>query len=413
MANTATPPNIAPEPPHERVTVLSALPVGVWRTYQTVDDLPAREEPLTATTSTPAKAGKDGGLLLSACLIVRDEERRLAGCLESIAPLVDEIVVIDTGSRDRSMEIARGYKARVFELPWTGDFGAARNEALEHARGEWILQIDADEVVQPFPRARLRQLLSAVDVCAYYVLLRRHPGLTPNWQMKLFRRHPEARHSAVIHESIPPSLLRAATGMRTGCFPMLVEHTGYLGDQRPKYARNLPLLLRLLEDKPDHPDKAFIWSHAADIYEATGNDGLAASARKCSLRALAAKNELHPVDCAIHLGQLSRLVAGRLDAADLLAEATQHFPRNVQLSWIRGHWLIQQGEFQDAAGCFESILERGRRRDFGYWAGYDRRLFGELSYQSLAACARGLGRTEESRRYEKLDESLRSRGGFE
>lgn len=247
-----------------------------------------------------------------------------------------------------STEIARRYKALVFELPWTGDFGALRNEALRHAHGEWILQIDADAVVQPFPRARLRQLLSAVDICAYYVVLRRHPGLTPNWQMKLFQKHSEVRHSTVIHESIPPSLLRAATGTRTSCFPMPLEHTGYLGDQRHKYARNHPLLLRLLEDKPDHPDKAFIWGHAADIYEATGNDGLAAGARMHALQALAAKNKLHPVDCALYLGQLSRLVARRLDAADLLAEATCHFPGNLQLSWIRGHWLIQQGQFQDA-----------------------------------------------------------------
>lgn len=390
------------------VTVSSAQPVGVWRTHQTHADLPVREELDATSASDAASSAKHHGILLTACLIVRDEQSHLPACLEGIAPLVDEIVLVDTGSKDRTKDIARAYQAHIFDFPWCDNFAAARNEALHHARGEWILQIDADEVVQPFPRARLRQLLSAGDVGAYYTLLRRHPALTPNWQMKLFRNNRQLRHSAVIHEAITPSLLRATTGMNIACFRMLIEHSGYTGDQFRKHARNLPLLLRSLQDEPDHPNKAFIWGHLADIHEDMGNHSLAASARVQSLRVLAAKGALHPVDCALYLGRLTSLVARQEDASAFLDDVTRRFPDSLQLSWIRGHWLIERSEFQDAADCFEHLLERGRTRDFGYWVGYDRRLFGELSYRSLAVCAAGLGREQECRRYQQLSETARS-----
>ena len=368
------------------LSVSSALPVGVWRTYQTPADLPVREEPL-ASPEQSAPPGWNRGVLLSACMIVRNEERHLPACLEALKPLVDEIVIVDTGSQDRTKDIARSYQARLFDFPWSDSFAAARNEALSHARGEWILQIDADEIVQPFPRARLRQLLAAEDICGYYILLRRHPGLTPNWQMKIFRNHRQLRHTAVIHEAIIPQRVRAATGGSTGCFPMLVEHSGYTGDQSRKNARNLPLLLRLLQDEPDHSDKAFIWAHVADIQEAMGNHELAIDARVRSLTVLAAKGCVHPADCALYLAHLTGLVERGQDASPLFDRVTQLFPGNLQLSWIRGHWLIQRGQFPEAAACFQHILDRGIDHGLGHWVGYDQRLFGALSQRALALCA--------------------------
>ncbi len=83
--------------------------------------------------------------LLSACLIVRDEEQALPRCLASLRTLVDEVVVYDTGSTDSTGELARQAGARVIEGYWDDDFGRARNACLQHCRGESILWIDADE----------------------------------------------------------------------------------------------------------------------------------------------------------------------------------------------------------------------------------------------------------------------------
>jgi glycosyltransferase involved in cell wall biosynthesis len=80
-------------------------------------------------------------LLLSAAMIVRDEERFIEECLLSIKEVVDEVVIVDTGSTDKTREIAVKHGAKVYDLPWTGNFAAARNRALEHSSGEWILYI--------------------------------------------------------------------------------------------------------------------------------------------------------------------------------------------------------------------------------------------------------------------------------
>src|ERR1700749_3060760 len=82
---------------------------------------------------------------ISAAMIVRDEEAVLEECLRSIRDEVDEIVITDTGSTDRSREIAAAFGARVLERPWDDDFSAARNHSLEAATGDFILYIDADE----------------------------------------------------------------------------------------------------------------------------------------------------------------------------------------------------------------------------------------------------------------------------
>lgn len=88
-------------------------------------------------------------LKLSVCMIVKNEEAMLAGCLDSVKDIADEIIVVDTGSTDRTMEIAQGYeKVKLFEHPWEDSFSVARNQAISHATGDWILQIDADEKLE-------------------------------------------------------------------------------------------------------------------------------------------------------------------------------------------------------------------------------------------------------------------------
>ena len=82
---------------------------------------------------------------LSLCMIVKNEEKFLAGCLESVKNIVDEIIIVDTGSTDKTIEIANSYNAKVYHFEWKNDFSLARNESIKHATGDWILILDADE----------------------------------------------------------------------------------------------------------------------------------------------------------------------------------------------------------------------------------------------------------------------------
>src|SRR5579875_223578 len=99
---------------------------------------------------------------LSLTMIVKNEAAALGRCLASVRDLVDEIIVVDTGSSDNTKDIARQYDARVFDLPWPDSFAAARNESLRHASGQWLLWLDADEYFDDANRDKLRQLLAGL-----------------------------------------------------------------------------------------------------------------------------------------------------------------------------------------------------------------------------------------------------------
>src|SRR5580658_9036899 len=110
-------------------------------------------------------------MLLSAAIIVRDEAEHLDGCLRSLRGLVDEIVVVDTGSSDASVEVARSHGAIVAHEPWQGGFAAPRNRSLELCSGEGILYIDADERVRAGDHEeRRRRLAAAVDHAAFRIV---------------------------------------------------------------------------------------------------------------------------------------------------------------------------------------------------------------------------------------------------
>ncbi len=116
------------------------------------------------------------GCTLSLCMIVKNEEAHLAKCLRSVRDIVDEMIVVDTGSTDKTMDIARVFGAQVFEFPWTGDFSAARNRSLAGAAGDWILILDADEVISARDLDELKKLISkrSTTPVAYSIVTRNY-----------------------------------------------------------------------------------------------------------------------------------------------------------------------------------------------------------------------------------------------
>ena len=96
-------------------------------------------------------------------MIVRDEEKNLPHCSKSVEGVFDEIIIVDTGSTDRTVEIARSFGARVFDFVWVDDFAAARNAALARATGDYAFWLDADDVVDPPQRLKLEALLDGIE----------------------------------------------------------------------------------------------------------------------------------------------------------------------------------------------------------------------------------------------------------
>lgn len=198
---------------------------------------------------------------ISLCMIVRDEEEYLDRCLSSVSRLVQEIIVVDTGSSDRSREIALRYGAVIMDIPWNGDFAAARNAGLRRATGRWILVLDADEELGNVDMDSLKELMEQSDVYGCYVQMINFVGARESDEFvtdtvcRLFRNDSRIVYTGRIHEDIVPSITNIP-GSRIAYAPLVVRHYGYLDvvlDKKKKSVRNLAILLEVTKQSPDDP----------------------------------------------------------------------------------------------------------------------------------------------------------------
>lgn len=190
---------------------------------------------------------REGQLCLSIGMIVKNEEAILEKCLQALEPLrravPSELIIADTGSTDRTMEIAEKYADTLFQIPWSGDFGAARNETLDRAQGEWFFYIDADEVLDADCEALIHLLQSeeakkyqTISMIRYEYADSTRKEFTTTYYMRIHRRIPGNRFARKIHET----LIAYSPIVQ---LPTLVHHSGYQKEVfREKQLRNRPLL---------------------------------------------------------------------------------------------------------------------------------------------------------------------------
>lgn len=189
-----------------------------------------------------------GGLqTLSVCMIVRDEAEILGRCLASIIGAADEIIVVDTGSTDESIAVARQFSATVVEEPWCDDFSFSRNISVDHAKGTWILWLDADDIVPPESIPLINRLKrQSPDRVYSFVVRNERPGNTGTefLQARMFPNMKQLRFERRIHEQIMPSALRS--GMKLEKTEVVVEHHGYADSAtlKVKAKRNVDMLLK-------------------------------------------------------------------------------------------------------------------------------------------------------------------------
>ena len=216
---------------------------------------------------------------LSVCMIVKDEEQFIGQCLESVKPIANQIVVVDTGSTDQTKHIAQSHGAEVYHFEWCDDFAAARNFALEQVRGDWVLILDADEVLTQKGREGLKKDMQTQNILGHRIRCEHlEPAESGGYKLmadawhyipRLVRNAPGLHFTGIIHEEIFSSAVVRTEDweMKIGFGQTQIDHFGYAPDikkDRNKIERNITLLERALKDQPGSP--SLLISYALDLY---------------------------------------------------------------------------------------------------------------------------------------------------
>ncbi len=329
-------------------------------------------------------------MLLSAALIVRDEAHMLDDCLASLVGLVDEIVVVDTGSVDGTVDIAARHGATIGHEPWRDDFARARNVSLDLAQGDWILYIDADERVRPGDHDAARAALrTAHDRMAGLVPFVPRVGWTPYREYRLWRHRPDVRFTGSMHETIVPAVTAAAAaeGLEVSPFDLVtIDHFGYEGDQRAKHARDEPLLLAEIERLPH---RSYLYDHLARVYESRRDDEQAVATWLAGIAMTEQRGTRHPDDRLLHVNLIFHLLArGTIDDTlrTTLANALAQFGRMPTLELAAARYEFATGDPAAAQRRVEWLLSLTDTDIIDSGSSYDARVFGEWAHDLLGLC---------------------------
>ena len=299
---------------------------------------------------------------VSLCMIVRDEQEHLPRCLESVREAVDEIVIVDTGSTDRSVEIAEGFGARVIHERWRGDFAAPRNTAIDAATGDWILVLDADEEL--IDGARVRDLLHEDGIEGYclrevnFIGEERGIESVVNSAFRLFRNRPAYRYSGALHEQIMGTV-DPEGGRVTRFVGLEIHHYGYLeptSRARQKTDRNMAIVM---EEVARKPGDSFTLFNAGVEFQRIGEFDEALDYFSRSFKALDSLT-------AYYASLLLRNIVATLnamerwdEALDVLADALSAYPDFTDLHYLQGQIHASRREYRAAVQSFRRAIDLG------------------------------------------------------
>jgi tetratricopeptide (TPR) repeat protein len=318
---------------------------------------------------------------LALSMIVRDAEAILGRCLGSVRGLVDEMVIADTGSADGTMAVARAAGARVVAIPWENDFARARNRCLEHVKSDWVLALDADEMLDPEAAKTIPALIGSEAAAGYLVTLRNYvtslgerlwdkpatpnnsslsearafPAYVEHENVRLFRRRPEIVFTGRVHETVGHAL--RASGGRLGRAGFVIHHFGLAADAATR-ARKNHLYRELGREKiREMPQSAQAHFELGLVeFDNFHNDTEAARLfdRACELDAQLAVAWLFAGLAQARLGNPAAALA-RIRRAESLGY------RTALTAEAEGDAHYNLGEFEAARRAYRRVLERDPR----------------------------------------------------
>ncbi|EHQ87536.1 glycosyltransferase [Desulfosporosinus youngiae] len=299
---------------------------------------------------------------VSLCMIVKNEEDCVLAAIRSVRNLTDELIIVDTGSTDNTRELVLAAGVKLFHLEWTKDFSAARNFALEQAASNWIIVLDADEVLETIDPQAFYELLTDSQVEGYFLRIKNYLDSTISEScdqvVRLFRNRLDYRFEGAIHEQVAPSILKANNGGGLASVPITIHHYGYLRDclnSKEKFSRNSEIITQELKLNPDNP--FLLYCLGLEYYQQDSIlEGLN-HLKKALTRMSGNEGYFEDALLSIALGYL------RLEKSDLLIDflgkALSMYPGQADFFCLRGFAYFQQSNYCQAVADFERALGIG------------------------------------------------------
>jgi len=308
------------------------------------------------------------GLRISLAMIVKDEEEMLPRCLEAIHDVVDEMIIVDTGSTDRTVEIAESYGATVLHHEWTGDFAEARNVSLDAVTGDWFIYLDADEVLVREDAQKLRGLAGHVWREAIFFTETNFTGDVDDGTavnhnaLRMYRNRPHYRFEGRIHEQLA-HMLPSGMPERIEQPTVRIEHYGYLGavrDAKEKSRRNIELLERQQADGEISP---FLCFNLGSEYAAAGDAEAALKSFQGAWDLLKADSSWSDYGYVPSLTNrlVKALRTNKLydQAIARAKEGLEIFPGFTDLLLEQAHCAREQGDLETAAEIVKRCIKMG------------------------------------------------------
>lgn len=309
---------------------------------------------------------------VSQCMIVKNEEANIERALSWGKGFVWEQIVVDTGSTDRTAEIARSMGASVYEMEWADDFAAARNFAISLAKGDWIALLDADEYFAPQDVKTLESLLSQIHgtgteaITAACVNLNEKgtPGGIAT-QIRVFRNKPELRYRRRIHEQLLAEEGRRPIRVLDATKELSMFHTGYCGEAYQKKnisKRNLALLQKELKERPGDSE---ILGYLGDEYHSAGQSERAAWYYRQAIEAMPPVLDELDARSAATFAHLLQILGDRHapneEIGRVYRKGAELLPGEADFDYIVGRYFASQGEYAKGASYLELAFAKLER----------------------------------------------------
>ncbi len=348
---------------------------------------------------------------ITAAMIVKNEARCLRRCLDSMRDWITEIIVVDTGSTDRSVEIAKECGARIHTMEWPGRFDVARNFSYDLVETEWTLWIDADEWFPEGVGEAMEQMVN-VDYASAYCLTRRDlmkdGRWGEQWLIRMWRTHPEMRMIGIIHEHFTDDqLVDLYPGKQVGTTSIPLYHDGYMPDlTEAKAKRNLPLLQQELAERPD---QFYYEVELALTLRQLGNPDYQLEFDKMIDRVLAMQDYDEVPDRKVAsvisayfpLVEEDELMSPRLDT--LMRCARAWFPKSPTILFLVAQIEIRRKNLSMALRDLMEIERMKENDSYEKFALIEPRILNEGLYTNLALVAHQHGRKDVAlRNYQRL-----------